>query len=144
MLRGRCSTRPDLRCPKPVSSWNLRAAYCAMGIGARISPTAMCRFFSVGGSPAEKGRAIMQHPDNPISTLRSLRRWRTVRQIAERLDGAFTEAAIRALIYRAEPHHNARGETVPGNGLASCIARPGGKGSRVLIDEVAFDAWLES
>ena len=73
-----------------------------------------------------------------------LRRWRSVRQIAERLEGAFTEAAIRALIYRAEPHLDSRGEPVPGNGLAACIARPGGKGSRVLIDEIAFDAWLES
>lgn len=53
-----------------------------------------------------------------------LQRWRTVRQIAEKLNGTFTEAAIRALIYRSEPHLDCRGELVPGNGLASCITRP--------------------
>jgi hypothetical protein len=72
------------------------------------------------------------------------RRWRTVRQIAECWADIFTEPAIRALIHRAEPHYDARGELVPGNGLAACIARIGGKGGRVLIDEDGFAAWLEA
>jgi hypothetical protein len=75
---------------------------------------------------------------------RKQRHWRTVRQIAEGWRGVFTEPALRALIYRAEPHYDARGELVPGNGLATCITRLGGKGGRVLIDQDCFAEWLEA
>lgn len=83
------------------------------------------------------------HSDDALSRpTRRLRRWRTVRQIAQRLDGTFTEAAIRGQINRAEPHYDCRGELVPGNGLAPYIARPTGKGGRVLIDDDGYDVWL--
>jgi hypothetical protein len=71
------------------------------------------------------------------------RRWRTVRKLAETWSEIFTEAAIRAHVRRAEPHYDARGELVPGNGLAGAITRVGGKGGRVLIDEDGFAAWIE-
>jgi hypothetical protein len=74
----------------------------------------------------------------------SQRRWRTVQQIAQTWPEIFTEPSIRALIYRAEPHYDARGQRVRGNGLAACITRLGGKGGRVLIDEDGFAGWLEA
>src|SRR5438128_1228947 len=43
----------------------------------------------------------------------------------------------------AEPPLNNRGESLPGNELASCIARPGGKGSHVPIDGLALNALQE-
>jgi hypothetical protein len=55
----------------------------------------------------------------------------------------FTAAALQMLIHRRHPHFNARGELVPGNGLAGAISQPGGKGGKILIDELAFAAWLE-
>jgi len=69
------------------------------------------------------------------------RRWRTVEQIAETYP--FTGPAIRMLIVRSRPHFNSRGEWVEGNGLADAICQPGGKGGKVLIDEIAFALWLE-
>ncbi|MFC3123515.1 hypothetical protein ACFOD4_00460 [Pseudoroseomonas globiformis] len=69
--------------------------------------------------------------------------WRTIRFMAARSEGAFSEAAIRAVIYRAKPHYNSKGEWVEGNGLAPHICQPGGKGGKILIDEHGWDAWLE-
>lgn len=77
----------------------------------------------------------------PVSSRRS---WRTVEQIAALYPGVFTPSAIRALIYRAKPHYDARGQRVDGNGLAPHISRVGGKGGKVLIDETGFAVWLES
>jgi hypothetical protein len=85
---------------------------------------------------------LQQYDETPAPFRR--RRWRTVRQIAQAWPGVFTEPALRGLIHRADPHYDARGELVPGNGLAVSITRLGGKGGRVLIDECGFAAWLEA
>lgn len=55
--------------------------------------------------------------------------------------GLFTEAALRALIFKAGPSYSSRGEVIPGNGLleAGAIIR---LGRRVLIDLDRFDGWL--
>jgi hypothetical protein len=79
-----------------------------------------------------------------VTPLSQGRRWRTIRSLAQRSEGAFSEAAIRAVIYRSKPHYDSRGEWVAGNGLAPHISQPGGKGGKVLIDERGWDAWLES
>lgn len=65
----------------------------------------------------------------------------TVRQFSER-NPAFSEAALRNLIFKADPRKSSRGE-IPGNGLieAGAIIRLGRK---VLIDEAAFFAWIDS
>ena len=65
----------------------------------------------------------------------------TVCQFAKR-NPAFTEAALRNLIFKADTRQSTRGE-IPGNGLleAGAIVRIGRK---VLIDETAFFAWVDS
>jgi hypothetical protein len=54
---------------------------------------------------------------------------------------------IRYLIEHAEPHYNAKGERVPGNGLARAIAKIGGRADRkygtILIDLIEFDEWVD-
>lgn len=63
----------------------------------------------------------------------------TVEQFAQR-NPAFTAAALRNIIFKAEPRHTSRGE-IPGNGLIECgaVLRLGRK---VLIDEARFFEWL--
>ena len=63
----------------------------------------------------------------------------TVDQFSER-NPAFTPAALRNLIFKAEPRQSTKGE-VPGNGLleSGAIIR---LGRRVLIDEAKFLAWV--
>jgi hypothetical protein len=63
----------------------------------------------------------------------------TVELFAER-HPAFTPAALRNLIFKAEPRKSSLGE-IPGNGLieAGAILRVGRK---VLIDEDQFFAWV--
>ncbi len=53
---------------------------------------------------------------------------------------AFTEAALRNLIFKAQPRHSTNG-AIPGNGLieAGAIVRIGRK---VLIDEDCFFDWV--
>ena len=53
---------------------------------------------------------------------------------------AFTQAALRNLIFKAEPRYSSKGE-IPGNGLdeAGAIIR---LGSKVLIDEEGFFDWV--
>jgi hypothetical protein len=53
---------------------------------------------------------------------------------------AFTEAALRNLLFKAERRHSSNGE-IPGNGLveAGAIVRIGRK---VLIDEDRFFDWV--
>lgn len=65
----------------------------------------------------------------------------TVRQFSRR-NPAFTEAALRNLIFKAEPRQSSRGP-IPGNGLteAGALIRIGRK---VLIDETAFFAWMDA
>lgn len=64
----------------------------------------------------------------------------TVGQFAKR-NLAFSEAALRNLIFKADPRHSTRGE-IPGNGLieAGAIIRIGRK---VLLDEERFFTWMD-
>lgn len=63
----------------------------------------------------------------------------TVEQFAA-AQPAFSAAALRNLIFKAESRQSTRGE-IPGNGLIECgaIIRVGRK---VLIDEARFFAWV--
>ena len=64
----------------------------------------------------------------------------TVAQFSER-NPAFTEPALRNLIFHASPRHSSRGE-IPGNGLieSGAIVRLGRK---VLIHEGRFFSWVD-
>lgn len=64
----------------------------------------------------------------------------TVSQFAER-NPAFTEAAVRSMVFSAEQRKSSLG-TIPANGLleAGAIVRIGRK---VLIHEPRFFAWVE-
>jgi hypothetical protein len=59
----------------------------------------------------------------------------TVKQFAAKYP-AWTEAALRDLIFKSKPRHSSRG-IIPGNGLASAIIRIGQK---ILIDD---ERWFE-
>ena len=61
----------------------------------------------------------------------------TIRQLSERFP-AFSEAALRNLVFCAKPRHYSKG-IVPGNGLDRAILRVGRK---VLIDAEQFQDWL--
>lgn len=63
----------------------------------------------------------------------------TVRQFSEK-HPAFTQGAIRQLIFASNPRKTSRGN-LPGNGLALALVRLGRK---VLIDEAKFFAWLNN
>lgn len=65
----------------------------------------------------------------------------TVKQFSGR-NPAWSEPALRNLIFKADTRHSSRGE-IPGNGLieAGAIVRIGRK---VLIDEDAFFAWVDA
>ena len=82
--------------------------------------------------------------DSNTKTMVRQRRWRTLVQIAERSGGAFSIPAVRAMVQRAKPHFDSKGQWVEGNGLAPHISQPGGKGGKTLIDELGWDEWLES
>ena len=58
-------------------------------------------------------------------------------------EGAFTDSALRHLVFEAKTRSNSRGETIASNGLeeAGAIIRVGHK---ILIDLDRFDAWLAS
>lgn len=68
-------------------------------------------------------------------------RYLTVAQFSER-NAAFTEPAIRNLVFKADSRESTRG-TIPGNGLieAGAIVRLGRK---VLIHEGHFFEWIEA
>ncbi|PLX76124.1 MAG: hypothetical protein C0607_06055 [Azoarcus sp.] len=74
--------------------------------------------------------------------MQARRRVGTVRQVAQAYP-AFTEAALRDLIFKAADRFNSRGDRIPGNGLAEAgaIIRIGRK---VLIDFDAFESWLDN
>jgi hypothetical protein len=65
----------------------------------------------------------------------------TVRQFSQR-NPAFSESAVRNLIFKADSRHSSIG-VISGNGLieAGAIVRIGRK---VLIDEARFFEWVES
>jgi hypothetical protein len=62
----------------------------------------------------------------------------TVEQFAQ-AEPAFTAAALRNLIFKAEPRHSSKGE-ICGNGLLECgaIVR---RGRKVMIHRERFMAW---
>lgn len=64
----------------------------------------------------------------------------TVAQFAE-AEPAFTAAALRNLIFKAEPRHSSKGE-IPGNGLIECgaIVR---RGRKVIIHRERFLKWVQ-
>lgn len=63
----------------------------------------------------------------------------SVKQMAQKYP-AFTEAALRNLIFKSKPIVMSRG-TKPGNGLDAALIRIGGK---IIIDEAKFMQWLDS
>lgn len=81
--------------------------------------------------PAAIRAVIPDHPPHPTLY--------TVEQFAS-AQPAFSAAALRNLIFKAEPRQSSRGE-IPGNGLIECgaIIRVGRK---VLIDEARFFEWV--
>lgn len=74
--------------------------------------------------------AAYEHPQQTIFT---------VKQFAA-IQPAFTEAAIRNQVFKAESRQSSKG-TIPGNGLIECgaIIRVG---RRVLIDGEKFLGWV--
>lgn len=64
----------------------------------------------------------------------------TVGQFAK-VEPAFTAAALRNLIFKAEPRHSSKGE-IPGNGLIECgaIIR---RGRKVMIHRERFLGWVQ-
>lgn len=64
----------------------------------------------------------------------------TVEQFAK-TEPAFTPAALRNLIFKAEPRHSSKG-IIPGNGLIECggIVR---RGRKVMIQRASFLAWVQ-
>jgi len=79
------------------------------------------------------------HPTIQASYPQPLQTLYTVDQFAT-VQPAFTAAALRNLIFKAEPRQSSKGE-VPGNGLIECgaIIRIGRK---VLIDGEKFIGWV--
>ena len=65
----------------------------------------------------------------------------TVEQLAK-AEPAFTAAALRNMIFKAEPRHSTKGE-IPGNGLIECgaIVR---RGRKVMIHRQRFLEWIEA
>ena len=64
----------------------------------------------------------------------------TIHQFAQ-IEPAWTESALRNLVFKAEPRQSSKGE-IPGNGLieAGAIVR---RGRKVLIHRQRFLAFLE-
>lgn len=64
----------------------------------------------------------------------------TVEQFAA-VEPAFTAAALRNLIFKAEPRQSSKGE-IPGNGLIDCgaIVR---RGRKVMIHRERFLDWVQ-
>lgn len=88
-----------------------------------------------------------QHPINETAAIRAAypdlpprqQVFYTVAQFAE-VEPAFTQAALRNLIFKAEPRHSSKGE-IPGNGLIECgaIVR---KGRKVMLHRERFLSWV--
>jgi len=75
---------------------------------------------------------------NQTSAAKSLHdSWLTSKLLAQ-AEPAFTEAAIRNLIFLAESRKTSKG-TIEGNGLAPHIRRVG---SKVLINHGGFLSWI--
>lgn len=78
---------------------------------------------------------------NPTS-IQPHRRIATVAQTAMAYP-AFSQSALRDMIFKAADRFNSRGDRIAGNGLAEAgaIVRIGRK---VLIDLEAFESWMNS
>lgn len=63
----------------------------------------------------------------------------TVRQFCTR-NPAFTESAVRNLVFKAQPRHSSKG-MIPGNGMIEAGAVTW-LGRKVLIHEANFLAWV--
>ena len=63
--------------------------------------------------------------------------WLTIKLLAQ-AEPAFTEAAIRNHVFKANDRHSSKG-IIPGNGLAPHIRR---LGSKVLINHGGFLSWI--
>lgn len=85
----------------------------------------------------------MQQPKyDGSNSIQPKRRVATIEQAAAAYP-AFSQLALRDLIFKAADRFNARGDLIHGNGLAEAgaIIRIGRK---VLIDLDKFEAWLDS
>ncbi len=80
--------------------------------------------------------------ETQLAAVQPRRRVATVAQTAA-IYPAFTQAALRDLIFKAADRYNSKGDRIPGNDLAEAgaILRVGRK---VLIDIDAFESWLDS
>jgi len=74
------------------------------------------------------------NPQNQPQTLFSVEQFATA-------EPAFTAAALRNLIFKAEPRHSSKGE-IPGNGLIECgaVVR---RGRKVIIHRQRFLEWVQ-
>ena len=80
------------------------------------------------------------HPSATIPDTAPPRRLFTLAAFAERHSGFLTLPSITNQVHKAKPRHSSKG-IVPGNGLAPAVVRIAG---RVLIDEDAYFAWVDS
>ena len=77
--------------------------------------------------------------NQPTSAAKSLNdSWLTIKLLAQ-AEPAFTEAAIRNLIFLAESRKTSKG-TIAGNGLAPHIRRVG---SKVLVNHGGWLGWID-
>lgn len=74
------------------------------------------------------------------AALQPHRRLGTIAQTAKAYP-AFSQAALRDLVFNCEDRKNSRGERIRGNGLAPAVVRIGRK---VLIDFDGFEAWIDA
>lgn len=88
-----------------------------------------------------------QHPSNIAAAIRAAfpeasprQTLYTVSQFAT-AEPAFSTAAIRNLIFRAEPRHSSKGQ-IPGNGLleSGAVVR---RGRKVMIHRERFLEWVQ-
>ena len=88
----------------------------------------------------QKSTAIAAAVSSAISDQTHKQMLYTVEQMAA-AETAFSEAALRNLIFKAEPRHSTVG-IIPGNGLIECgaIVRVGRK---VLINRAKFLEWVQ-
>jgi hypothetical protein len=93
--------------------------------------------------PRTQGALIVSHSPSPRDPQTPpARTLLTVRQFAEK-HSAFTQLALRSLIFNAVPRYcsvGGRRQLIAGNGLDRAILR---LGRRVLIDEAEFFAWID-
>jgi hypothetical protein len=87
-----------------------------------------------------EGQQPTATPKPSVASVVEPQTWYTVKQHAK-VEPAFSESALRNLIFKASPRFSTKGE-ICGNGLveAGALIRVGGK---VLIHRVRFLAWVK-